>query len=305
MYCKNCGSENKEGAKFCNKCGAPLSQPAQPSAPAPNYGAPQAAPQPNYGAPQTAPQPNYGAPQTPPQPNYGTPQSAPQPNYGAPQNIYGAPQNYAPVMGGGYGGGSNILAKFNLFHWIAMVLLLLTLIGMFTPWFGYKVKASASGQSKSEKDSQSFFDLFKDDDDSGESVINGKDLSDKKDKFDTRESLMKWFGLIGFIAAVAAIGLAFVNPKIMLCVAAGSAACFTVALIAGLSAASVMTDAFDEVLKPFAEQYSQYGLKYDAKAHIGIGLILSFGFAVAGTVMATVATLAKKKPAASSAFSGF
>lgn len=33
MICNNCGTNNPDGVKFCNKCGAPLTAPAQPVAP--------------------------------------------------------------------------------------------------------------------------------------------------------------------------------------------------------------------------------------------------------------------------------
>ncbi|MFC2022993.1 DUF4190 domain-containing protein [Chloroflexota bacterium] len=35
MYCPKCGAENPEGASFCQKCGAGLTQPIPASAPAP------------------------------------------------------------------------------------------------------------------------------------------------------------------------------------------------------------------------------------------------------------------------------
>jgi len=72
MFCKNCGTNNAEGVRFCAKCGSPMtaaptefSAPAAPSYPtqAPNY----AAQTPNYGA-QT---PNYGAAPSYTAPTYG------------------------------------------------------------------------------------------------------------------------------------------------------------------------------------------------------------------------------------------
>ena len=72
MFCSNCGEELKEGAKFCQKCGAPVN--AQGQAPAQNV-APQqvqnAAVQPvQYGAPKAAPVPaQYAAYQPMPMKN--------------------------------------------------------------------------------------------------------------------------------------------------------------------------------------------------------------------------------------------
>ena len=72
MFCSKCGEELKEGAKFCQKCGAPVN--AQGQAPAQNV-APQqvqnAAVQPvQYGAPKAAPVPaQYAAYQPMPMKN--------------------------------------------------------------------------------------------------------------------------------------------------------------------------------------------------------------------------------------------
>ncbi len=43
MYCKNCGSQNTDGVKFCRVCGAPMEQTAAPAAPVNSY-----APNPAY-----------------------------------------------------------------------------------------------------------------------------------------------------------------------------------------------------------------------------------------------------------------
>ncbi|MBQ6541593.1 MAG: zinc ribbon domain-containing protein, partial [Lachnospiraceae bacterium] len=76
MFCPNCGSKLREGARFCTVCGTPVPQNTQ-SAPAPK---PVSAPQP---APVPAPQPTLqSAPQPQPAPvpaPQPTPQPAPQP----------------------------------------------------------------------------------------------------------------------------------------------------------------------------------------------------------------------------------
>ena len=72
MFCPNCGSKLREGARFCTVCGTPVPQNTQ-SAPAPKpVSAPQPAPVPQA---QSAPQ-SQPAPVPAPQP---TPQPAPQP----------------------------------------------------------------------------------------------------------------------------------------------------------------------------------------------------------------------------------
>ena len=308
MYCKKCGTQNADGAGFCKNCGTSLRQPsapAQPVQPEQNlYAPPQnnsATTQQNFGQPQNYGQPAqnlYAPPQNstvPPQQNFGQPQ-----NYGQPaQNLYAPPQNYAPAMGG-YGRTSSPLSKLNIFHWIAMVLLLLTFIGMFTPWYTLKASMSMSYQGKSQSDSKkenkSFFDILDSDNDDGSVEINGKNYSSDKDKFDTRNNLCKWFGLAGFITAVAAIALAFVNPKLLLCVSALSTVCFIVAFIAGLSAASVLDDTLNNVLETYLKNYKRFNPDVSSSVKIGIGLIISFACSVAATVMAIVAAFCKKKP---------
>ncbi|MEW6554159.1 MAG: zinc-ribbon domain-containing protein [Actinomycetota bacterium] len=89
--CPQCGQENKEGAKFCIKCGAGLEAQvqAEPQAPAAGAVPPPAATHPPVPPPQAA-QPTY---QQPAQPTYQQPaqfqQQAPPP--GAYQQPYAAP----------------------------------------------------------------------------------------------------------------------------------------------------------------------------------------------------------------------
>ena len=100
MFCRNCGAENEDNAKFCRSCGLPIvpdEETVVPETPAETESDTVAeetvetpaeetsAPEPevvteNQAAPNPAP--NYG------QPNYG------QPNYGQPN--YGQPNNYGP-----------------------------------------------------------------------------------------------------------------------------------------------------------------------------------------------------------------
>ncbi len=106
MFCKSCGTENEENAKFCRNCGLPIVPAEETAVPevteetdsvseedvveaeenaepeAENASEFQSAPAP---ADEPAPQPNYG------QPNYG------QPNYGqqAPQYVQKPKQEYS------------------------------------------------------------------------------------------------------------------------------------------------------------------------------------------------------------------
>ena len=295
MYCKKCGTQNQDGAGFCKSCGTPLRQPSAPSRPAaPTHSQPDP-----YAPPQGLAQSSQPNPAQPPQTGFGQPQQ----NFGQPaQNIYAPPQNFATATGG-YGRGSSPLARLNLFHWIAMALLLLTFIGMFTPWLGvkysYNVKANGRSQSDTERDNSSFFDLFDDDDDDSTTLM-GKDYSKEIDKLETRKNLMKWFGLAGFIVAAAAIGLAFVNPKLLLCISAVSAACFTVAFIATILEASLLNDTIEDAFDLLKKQYSGSGIDFGTsiKCSPHFGVIFAFICSVAATVMATIGTFIKKKPKA-------
>jgi hypothetical protein len=85
--CPQCGQKNKEGAKFCIKCGASLEAPAQTAAPPPAP-PPQAA-QPTYQQPA-----QYQQPTPPPgayqQQAYAAPPAAPYPAAYAPAPAYAA-----------------------------------------------------------------------------------------------------------------------------------------------------------------------------------------------------------------------
>ena len=114
MFCKKCGKQLSDGAKFCPACGT---QQAQHQ------------PQTNYGAPPQASQPqtNYGAP-PPPQPNYGAPQGYPQPqaNYAPPQD-YGPPNSYS----GGYAARPSSNGKNLLLLTVILVTIGLLIAGIF------------------------------------------------------------------------------------------------------------------------------------------------------------------------------
>lgn len=127
MICKSCSFENKEGAAFCAKCGAPLSQPeektsaadmkpveddseanttvltsdmispAKPQAPQQGNPAPQGfvpGPTGAPGAPMGGPRPMGGAPMGGPKPMGGAPMGGPKPMGGAPM---GAPAPQKPA----------------------------------------------------------------------------------------------------------------------------------------------------------------------------------------------------------------
>jgi hypothetical protein len=94
--CPQCGQENKEGAKFCIKCGAQLEAPAQAAAPPPAAAAaaPPAAAPPPAPPPQAVQPPQAAPPPQAAQPTYQQPAqyTQPMPPPGAyPQQQYAAP----------------------------------------------------------------------------------------------------------------------------------------------------------------------------------------------------------------------
>lgn len=93
--CPQCGQENKEGAKFCIKCGASLGAPAQPAAqPPPAAAAPPPAPPPQAAQPTYQQPAQYAQPVPPPgayaQQPYAAPPVAPYPAAYAPAPAYAA-----------------------------------------------------------------------------------------------------------------------------------------------------------------------------------------------------------------------
>ena len=103
MYCPNCGSQNKDGAKFCHQCGTSLvsqtdnsfantqANQAQPNA---NDYSNQAQSNANYYANQAQSNANYYANQAQPNANYYANQAQPNANYYANQPQQNA--NYYP-----------------------------------------------------------------------------------------------------------------------------------------------------------------------------------------------------------------
>lgn len=111
MFCKNCGTQNADGVKFCRACGTPIDQvaPAAPVAAAP--AAPvSAAPTPGY-----APNPAYT-----PNPGY-----APDPGYN-PHARY-APRPATPMP--------EFLKK------VPGIALIVAIVSLLLPWFGYGVRS--------------------------------------------------------------------------------------------------------------------------------------------------------------------
>ncbi len=88
--CTECGTQLKDGIKFCTECGAAAPEAKSAAAPAPQTQKPQ---------PQPTEQQNVQSQQAPPQPRqqaYVPPQNAaPQQAYAQPQQTYAHPQHYA------------------------------------------------------------------------------------------------------------------------------------------------------------------------------------------------------------------
>ena len=136
MFCKKCGKQLSDGARFCPACGTQQSQ---------------LQPQTNY---STQPQTGYSPP---PQTNYGPPQGyqQPQPNYGAPQPMYDAPPQYdhrSPARS--YSGGTSDNAKNLLLLTVILVTVGLLAAGIFKGTIcniehrSYKNRRSSDSYSK-------------------------------------------------------------------------------------------------------------------------------------------------------------
>ncbi len=91
MFCRKCGAENRQEAKFCQRCGTALAG-APPQHP-PQFRAP-AQPPPPFQPPQLPQQPHRSHPQPPPQP---APQPSPQI---VPQPFAAPPAPRSPVASG-------------------------------------------------------------------------------------------------------------------------------------------------------------------------------------------------------------
>ena len=74
MFCRSCGTENDESAKFCRGCGLPIVPASEIRKPeSEEIPEPEEAAEPNYGQSYPNGQPNYGQPYPNGQPNYGQP----------------------------------------------------------------------------------------------------------------------------------------------------------------------------------------------------------------------------------------
>ena len=304
MYCKKCGAQNQDTAKFCCKCGEPLSKPAAPVQPPQNSFAPPPA------APFGQPGNDYSAPQAP---QYSAPQnnsSAPPPTapYGAP-DPYAPPQNaYAPPAGG-YGGssgsGQSFFSKVGITFWISIVLLLVTFVGFFTPWVKGKVSMSAeyNGKSRSETffDSDStYYKILKGDDDTTDIEKDPgvpKKVYDKIDSARTDHKLMKWIGLAGFIVVLGAVICGFINRKLMAFVAAAGTILLAVAMLFDILCMSNISSAFKEIMDVAMAEFSYRGAtaSYKTSASISYGVIIAVAASAAGTVFAFIEAFRKKE----------
>jgi len=214
---------------------------------------------------------------------------------------------------------SPLKGKFNIFQGLAIFLLIVTLAGLFTPWYGYKMEIDmnspfdkSSNFSSSRKDNEAFIDFFGSEQEGTELTFkneNEKEYIEKvnstaensENKNKTGKSLMKWAGLIGFIAAVAAIILAFASPKLMTFIAAFSALCFITALIGGLMWASAANEVWKDWENYSRDYIAQNEIWTDiselyAKAKVCFGLIISLVSSSAAAVLAAVGTFIVKKP---------
>ncbi|OFW56885.1 MAG: hypothetical protein A2Y75_06895 [Candidatus Solincola sediminis] len=99
--CRKCGAENREGSRFCTRCGNTLEGPSQPTQTHPIVPGSQAPPVPPLGTPPAAPQ---QAPYYPPAqaPGYQPPAGAPQAAY-PPPVLKGKARSKGPIFWVGAG----------------------------------------------------------------------------------------------------------------------------------------------------------------------------------------------------------
>lgn len=213
---------------------------------------------------------------------------------------------------------SPLKGKFNLFQGLAIFLLFVSLAGLFTPWYGYSMEINMSNPfnrddafKSSQHHNEAFIDFFISEPEASEMKYKNEKEKEYIEKINTTaeksqgknktgKALMKWFGLIGFIAAFAAIVLAFASPRIMTFVSLFAAICFVTAFIGALMWAS----AANEVWKDWEDYSRAYIAENEiwtdiselyAKARVCFGLIISLVCSSAAAVLASVGTFIVKK----------
>lgn len=212
---------------------------------------------------------------------------------------------------------SPLKGKFNLFQGLAIFLLFVSLAGLFTPWYGYKMEINMSSPfnkddafKSSQHHNEAFIDFFISEPEASEMKYKNEKEKEyigkinstaekSQGKSKTGKALMKWFGLIGFIAAFSAIITAFASPRIMTFISFFTVICFMTAFVGALMWASAANDVWSD-WESYSREYIAQNEKLTeisslyAKARVCFGIIISLGCSVAAAVLAAVGTFIVK-----------
>ena len=279
MYCKNCGTQNADGACFCKKCGTAITRPSEPPPVLNNNAAP----------PPNIPPDNY---YVPPWNSYPAP-----PQYGQP---------YAPYPAGRKKIQGMIPAA------AAAIMLIIVIITFWLPW--YKTEMSTisanlnsnmnvetsilSGEAK-----YSFSEcLFHEGEYKAISGSYGKKadelLHDDSTTVVDRTTpkmkkyfhLFKYSGLVGYVLIALALVCLLFNRTLMTSFSFASAAAFVIAVIGDSLFCAEMNRTMEN-----NKQKSVFSYSLGGEATLGLGIILALAASAAAAVLGIVAIVKEKK----------
>jgi len=240
MYCKHCGAQNQEFAKFCKSCGTALRQRSAPTAKPFSAPTEKKVSEPETTKPLSAESPKPKVDEYKPSSSTYTPSH----------------RSYTSSSHS-----TSLSAGTDKLFWASVILLLLTFIGLLAPWIVVK--------ADNESADVSYSDIYKNEGDfSPASRFDESVFKDQVNKLESSWDRMKTAGLIGFIAAGAAVILAFINPKLMTIASLVAAFCFVIAIFA----VSSFNSAQEEILE---KEMMLLGYADGGSVETGSGIITS------------------------------